>query len=200
VGEAALEYARPIEEAYAEPKEKHLWLKARRRSTFETQECRNRAWYRKAWLDPIKARRNAREIGGRKELVQLIRKRRPAKSEAQNFPHGLISAVQRMIELLELPPGWNSYNAKPIRKENVNFALSILGRTMRADTPPPTVIPMVRGGVQLEWHIGGINLEISIYSPSEGSFFAENVSSGGDPVEAELNLALLKPWMDLLSQ
>jgi hypothetical protein len=113
-------------------------------------------------------------------------------------PSGVISAVQRMIELLELPPGWNSYNAKPITKENVNFAFSLLARTMRADTPAPNVVPMVRGGVQLEWHTRGINLEISIYSPTDVRFLAEDVRCN-DSVDGELDLAVLSQWVDRLS-
>lgn len=194
--EAVLEY-RQIEEAYGDAKEKHLWLKARERFTSETHARPDRDRYRNAWLKRFKARRNVRESANCKELH---RKRRPVKAASQNFPHGLIVAVQRMIELLELPPGWNSYNARPISKENVKFALSLLGQAMRADTPAPTVIPMVRGGVQLEWHTGGINLEISIYSPHEASFFAENLRSGGDSIEGEPNLALLRPWIDRLSR
>jgi hypothetical protein len=103
-----------------------------------------------------------------------------------------------MIELLELPPGWNSYNAKPITKENVNFAFSLLARTMRADTPAPNVVPMVRGGVQLEWHTRGINLEISIYSPTDVRFLAEDVRCN-DSVDGELDLAVLSQWVDRLS-
>jgi hypothetical protein len=197
VGEAVLEYTRQIDEAYGEPKEKHLWLKARRRFTSETHAHPDRAWNRNAWLNRIKARRNAREIDNCRELH---RKRRPVEAASQNFPHGFIVAVQRMIELLELPPGWNSYNARPIRKENVNLAINLLGRTMRADTPVPTVVPMVRGGVQLEWHTGGINLEISIYSPNEASFFAENVHNRSESIEGDLNLALLRPWIGRLSR
>jgi len=103
-----------------------------------------------------------------------------------------------MIELLELPPGWNSYNAKPITKENVNFAISLLGRTMHADTPAPNVVPMVRGGVQLEWHTRGISLETSIYSPNEVRFLAEDVRCD-DIVDGPLDLALLSKWVDRLS-
>lgn len=197
MGEAVLEHTRQIEEAYVEAKEKHLWLKARRRFTFETHTRPDRAWYRNAWLNRLRAKRNAREIDHCKELH---RKRRSVEAVGQNFPHGLIVAVQRMIELLELPPGWNSYNARPIRKENVNFAINLLGRTMRADTPVPSVVPMVRGGVQLEWHTGGINLEISIYSPNEGSFFVENVHNRDESIEGDLNVALLGPWIGRLSR
>jgi hypothetical protein len=137
--------------------------------------------------------RNRRKVLDRRQYP-------PEETARQEIPRGLILAVQRMIELLELPPGWNSYNARPIRKENVNFALGFLGQTMLADTPVPNVIPMVRGGVQLEWHTRGINLEVSIYSPGEISFLAEDVRSGDNPVEGESDLAALRQWVERLSR
>jgi hypothetical protein len=120
--------------------------------------------------------------------------------KAPGIPKSVISAVGKMIELLELPPGWNSYNAKPISKENVNFALRVLSQTMRANTPAPTVVPMVRGGVQLEWHTRGINLELSIYSPTKVSFFAEDVRGGKTAEGEKFDLAVLARWFDQLSR
>jgi hypothetical protein len=105
-----------------------------------------------------------------------------------------------MIELLELPPGWNSYNAKPIRKENVNFALSLLGQIMRHDTPVPSVVPLVRGGVQFEWHTRGISLELSIYSPTEVILVAEDVSRRHPAVEGKSDIVSLRRWIERLSR
>ena len=36
----------------------------------------------------------------------------------------------------------------------------LLVGVMRADTPAPLIIPTNRGGVQLEWHTRGIDLEV----------------------------------------
>lgn len=139
------------------------------------------------------ARTGRRKTSGRRSLAQNV----PPLGKLQR---GFIEAVQRMIELLELPPGWNSYNAKPIRKENVTFAIDLLGRLMRENTPLPNVIPMVRGGVQFEWHTNGIDLEISIYSPHEVRFAAEDLRQGGEPVEeVGPKLTTVGDWIDRLS-
>jgi hypothetical protein len=71
-------------------------------------------------------------------------------------------------ELLKLPANWNSYGATPIRPDAVQAARDILGKIVRSDTPQPAVVPTVRGGVQLEWHTQGIDLEIEI--PESGQF------------------------------
>lgn len=114
-------------------------------------------------------------------------------------PPGAILAIQKMIELLELPPGWNSHNAKPIRKENVSYAVALLGHVMSRDTPSPDVVPMVRGGVQLEWHTHGVNVEISIYSPGDVRFAAEDVRGTEEPVEGGLDPIVVGQWMRRLS-
>jgi hypothetical protein len=105
--------------------------------------------------------------------------------------------VKTFIELLELPAGWNSYSAEQIRKENVNAAIGLLGRIMRAGTPAPIVVPTVRGGVQLEWHTNGINLEIAIDSPNDISFFGEDIRTSEVP--ENLDESSLAQWIDRIS-
>lgn len=111
-----------------------------------------------------------------------------------------VRTVNELIELLELPGGWNSYNAKPIKKENVTFAVGLLAKLMRANTPAPQVVPKVRGGVQLEWHMRGIDIEIAIDSPEEASFFAEDHRSKQERVEEELDEQILGEWIHRISE
>ena len=110
-----------------------------------------------------------------------------------------VETVNKLIELLELPGGWNSYNARPISKENVTFVVGLLAQLMRATTPAPQVVPRVRGGVQLEWHTRGVDIEIAVDSPEEVSFFAEDHRSAQEPVEEEFDVGILSHWIDRLS-
>jgi hypothetical protein len=111
-----------------------------------------------------------------------------------------VRTIRTLIELLELPGGWNSYNARPIRKENVTFAVDLLARLMREDTPAPHVVPKVRGGVQLEWHTRGLNVEIDIESPKDVCFFAEDLSKAQEPLQEEhLDENVLSQWIERLS-
>jgi len=198
VVETRFERAVQLEAGYvSEGKEKRRFLKAR----LHVEEwTRAQQAYRKLRGKHVSGKPRTATRDLRRDSRKAFDRSRQSLAEAsrQVIPRGVISAVERMIELLELPPGWNSYNARPITKENVNFAFNLLGRIMRHDTPAPNVVPMVRGGVQLEWHTRGINLEISIYSPGEVSFFAEDVR-GGNPTEGELDLAALTQWVDRLS-
>ena len=82
-------------------------------------------------------------------------------------PEWLEQNEATLEELLKLPANWNSYGAAPIRPDAVEAARDVLGKIVRSDTPPPAVVPTVRGGIQLEWHTQGIDLEIEIPEPGQ---------------------------------
>ena len=124
--------------------------------------------------------------------------RRPVALRGNATAPAYVSTINKLINLLELPGGWNSYNAKPIRKENVTFAVSLLGRVMYENTPAPHVIPKVRGGVQIEWHTRGIDIEIDIDSPANARLSAEDIRFK-DSVDEQLDEAVLAEWIDRLS-
>ena len=89
-----------------------------------------------------------------------------------------LRSVEAVADLLSLPPGWNSYSAKPIDHQSARQAIQLLAEFLKPNTPPPSVVPTVRGGIQLEWHTRGADVEIYIESPNEVSFFAEEAGSG----------------------
>src|SRR5262249_2651943 len=73
--------------------------------------------------------------------------------------------VPALVKFAGLPIGWDSYGAPPPRRDAGLFALEILQSVMRPRTPPPQVIPSSAGGIQLEWHENGIDLELHITAP-----------------------------------
>lgn len=89
-------------------------------------------------------------------------------------PAWLAAAAQAMSEIMNLPTNWDSYGALPVRPTAILAALSLLFEIMQADTPAPTVVPTVQGGVQLEWHTHGIDLEIEILSLGRLSAYYED--------------------------
>ena len=112
----------------------------------------------------------------------LIRKRGPhVSAEIQAggpLPRSFLKSVEGVVELLSLPAGWNSYSAEPIAPQNAIAAIRLLAELLGPGTPAPVVVPTVRGGIQLEWHTNGIDIEIYIDSPEDIRFFAEEVGSG----------------------
>jgi hypothetical protein len=76
-----------------------------------------------------------------------------------------IDIFHRLRELSVLEENWDSYGARPLRAEAAIFAMLVLGNAMRPTTPCPQLVPLPDGGVQLEWHEKGIDLELSISAP-----------------------------------
>ena len=93
------------------------------------------------------------------------------------WPNWFLPSVKALVDLLNLPPGWNSHSAKRIAPQNATAALVLLGSLLDFDTPPPTVVPRVQGNIQLEWHSDQIDIEIYIDSPHSVRFFAEDATN-----------------------
>ena len=112
------------------------------------------------------------------------------------LPPVFYTSTNSVLELLELPPGWNSHSAKEIALPNVVATIKLLAVLLDPGTPPPIVVPRVKGNIQLEWHTEEIDLEVYIDSPSKIYFFAEDVTDGSN-VERPLagHVLELKQWL-----
>jgi len=77
-------------------------------------------------------------------------------------PEWLMPVLSALSELLALATNWDSYGAPSVDPRSVASALEALSWVMRSDTIVPTVVPTVQGGVQVEWHTRGIDLEIEV--------------------------------------
>lgn len=88
-------------------------------------------------------------------------------------PAWISPVATEMLGLLSLPPGWDTYNAPAIDPRRVVAAFITLASAVRKSTPRPAIVPTLSGGVQLEWHTRGIDLEIEALSEShvEGVFY-----------------------------
>ena len=77
-----------------------------------------------------------------------------------------------------------SYEAGPLDQSILTFAHSVLNSVMAFHTPAPSVVPTHGGGLQLEWHLGGCEIELMIYRPYEAELSA-TFADGRDPIEDE---------------
>jgi len=73
------------------------------------------------------------------------------------------SVVASLWDLLQLEPNWDGCGGEPINCECVLAASRWLSAACMHDAPRPSVVPTSRGGIQLEWHTGGIDLEIDFW-------------------------------------
>ena len=83
-----------------------------------------------------------------------------------------------------MPPNCDSYGALPIEPRSAAIAFDILSESVNRGTPRPTIVPTIQGGVQLEWHTDGIDLEVKIGPGAKVHIFFED-KSGDIPIENE---------------
>jgi hypothetical protein len=122
---------------------------------------------------------------------------------SESKPGWLAKTDEALQNLLALSPDWNSYGARTIQPEVVRTASALLHHLAHDDIPQPAVVPTVRGGVQLEWHTRGIDLEIEIESPEQWHVSFEDSADGAEweidllpadlPRLAELTARLSRP-------
>jgi hypothetical protein len=111
----------------------------------------------------------------------------------QPIPAWFDPLMQGFVDLLALPPGWDSYGAGAIDPRIVHAAVNLLDGLLGPTTPSPRVVPLSSGGLQLEWRRQGVDLEI-VFDLNEQPYFYYRNRASGDESEHLLpeNSALLR--------
>ena len=107
------------------------------------------------------------------------------RARRRELPEQLVRALERAIELLQLPRGWNSYDAEPVSYAAFEQTVEFLTTYLVEGIAGPALVPTVRGGVQLEWHRRGVDIEVEISPDGSVSWCADNRRTG-DEFEAAL--------------
>jgi len=103
-------------------------------------------------------------------------------------------------ELLRLPPGWNHRNARPVAVKALRGVIAALNSSMRHDSPAPDVIPLATGGLQLEWHLHQMDIELSVGHGGERSVYVRDRQTG-EEWEGDIGVDLrLADAIDCLTQ
>jgi hypothetical protein len=101
----------------------------------------------------------------------------------------------RFVELLALRDNWNSHGACAISRSNILAAGRFLAAVMEPSTPAPIMVPTAGGGVQLEWHRAGFDVEVLFGEEDPPLLYVAEIDKDneweGHPVEgfAEFELA-----------
>jgi hypothetical protein len=73
--------------------------------------------------------------------------------------------------------------------------MRLLESTMRDDTPAPWVVPLSDGGVQMEWHERGLDIEIGVPPSDESIDVWSNDAHGRWAHEYEVNDEQSTGWL-----
>lgn len=77
-----------------------------------------------------------------------------------------IDVVRQVQSLLNLETNWDGHGGRIIHVDCARFALQLLRNILGPNTPPPSIVPLSYGGLQIEWHECDIDLEIEVVSPN----------------------------------
>ena len=113
----------------------------------------------------------------------------------------LRETLLRIIDFGRLPSNWDSYGARKIEPQSVAAAIKFLIHETPGSLPLPSVVPTTAGGVQLEWHCNGVDLEVAFCSPSLIEVWFEDLENG---CQSEFSISddfqPLAPLFDRLSR
>jgi len=105
------------------------------------------------------------------DALNLEKEVKPSKSpvvslSAKRVPRWYRQTVSDLYAILALDSNWDSYGAKRINPNTARAVDELLLDIMHPQSPAPQVVPAANGNIQLEWHLGGIDLEIEVESLS----------------------------------
>ena len=121
-------------------------------------------------------------------------------SDILELPMWLEPILCSFGDLMALPPDWDSYGGRPIAHGAVDRALDLLASIMEDSTPVPSIVPIPDGGVQMEWHLAGVDLEITLHGAGGGEVSFEDRANSSWEGELPASLPRLRPIVRRLSQ
>jgi hypothetical protein len=103
----------------------------------------------------------------------------------QSLPAWFDPLMQGFVDVFTLPPNWDSYGAGAVDPRLVQDAINLMNSLLAPSSPAPRVVPLSSGGIQLEWHRKGIDLEV-VFDRDEQPFFNFQDREKGEESEHSL--------------
>jgi hypothetical protein len=115
----------------------------------------------------------------------------------REIAESLLAARRKMEALLALAPGWDSYSATAIERDRAIAALGLIWLAIANGAPMPAIVPTSDGGIQLEWHRRGVDLEIRVISETSFEVYFEDLSKQEtQELEIAVDFSPLKVFLD----
>lgn len=106
--------------------------------------------------------------------------------------------VQDIGRLMALGKNWDSYGAPPIDPYIAIAAMRFWLMNFGAGFPKPWVVPTNEGGIQFEWHKGGLDVEAEFRSRNEILGYYSDKETG-DEWEGDISRDF-EPFKEVLSR
>jgi len=115
-------------------------------------------------------------------------------------PASLWRVFTSIRELANLPSNWDSYGSQPLAASAVRRSFNLLPLVLSDTSPAPSVIPTRDGGVQFEWHRGGIDIEVKIPPSGSASYLIADAGTGVEQESEEsLDLPAIREALERIS-
>lgn len=110
--------------------------------------------------------------------------RKPVLRSVKTVGDWRATVEERLRQLLQLPIGWDGYQSQPISPPTAQFVTDVLRSVMVSQTPAPAIVPVSGGGLQVEWHRSGLDIELYVAKPHQTELYVS--FSDGCDVEYKL--------------
>ncbi len=92
----------------------------------------------------------------------------------------------RIAELGGLADGWDSYGARAIDRRALRVGQMIAERALTLTLPLPRLLAVPSGGVQVEWSVGPVDLELEIEPGGAAAIFICDDEYTAQRIDGEL--------------
>ncbi len=86
--------------------------------------------------------------------------------------------VARLAQLYSLKRGWDGHAGRSPDQATVLFAGQVIATMMLPNVPRPSIMPLSDGGIQIEWHRNGWDVEIEVAGPNRLVVYTHSLASG----------------------
>jgi hypothetical protein len=90
------------------------------------------------------------------------------------------SLEKQMLAMFALQPGWDTYYGRQITVDSAEAALSFASTYLEPETVDPWLVPLADGGLQLEWHENGVDLEVAFPETDDPELYALDLDTGDE--------------------
>ena len=102
------------------------------------------------------------------------------RAHAAPEPAWMQPVVDRVLALAQVDPGWGGQNTRELQRDALKAGLGVLGMIMSYNSKSPQVVLTNEGGLQLEWHAAGVDLEIEVRTDGSAEVIIEDPASNVD--------------------